>query len=364
MLQKESLRKLRRTFISIMRGELAAKIEDWRMRARMSLYSDETTREIEDMRSALEARMRDTSHSAGLRILRQVLARMVKGEIGLRLEIFRTAAKDALHAEEINNLLDQENQVSMDAYEQQKALERLEAELKRQELNRFSAGLRIMLMLAMQKVQTMVVSAVTVFRLNFYQEKQRNEMEAYEYMSSSKMAEFTASALALQARLEQRLNTHSWKQAFAVLTRVLKRQKEDRLKAVRQGWRYNMASDMTQKARGDSLLRGIQRLRLALHHIMVPATLKKAMVLNWYYLMREANKARFMKTSAIQGIESSNSTGMNVLKNFFRHMLKNAVSRAMSSWRRNIGLEKDEKYREIRIKYEAQSRHFSQLFKR
>ena len=52
----------------------------------------ETTREIEDMRSALEARMRDTSHSAGLRILRQVLARMVKGEIGLRLEIFRTAA--------------------------------------------------------------------------------------------------------------------------------------------------------------------------------------------------------------------------------------------------------------------------------
>ena len=36
----------------------------------------------------------------------------------------------------------------------------------------------------------------------------------------------------------------------------------------------------------------------------------------------------------------------------------------MFLWRKNIANEKDAKYREIRIKYEAQSRHFSQLFRR
>lgn len=47
------------------------------------------------MKSALEAQMRAQGQGAGLRMLRQIVARMVKGELGLRMEVWRTGKASA-----------------------------------------------------------------------------------------------------------------------------------------------------------------------------------------------------------------------------------------------------------------------------
>ena len=49
----------------------------------------------------LEVQMRGTSATAGLRILRQVAKRMLKGEVGMRIETWYTAMKDEVRRAEV-----------------------------------------------------------------------------------------------------------------------------------------------------------------------------------------------------------------------------------------------------------------------
>jgi hypothetical protein len=287
----------------------------------------------------------------------------------MRLEIWRTARKDEIHTEEINKLLAADSDLTQESYGQQKQIEGLEATLHKQLRARMGAGMQIMMMLHAQRSKTAVVQAVQAFRLNFYQERQRAEMAAYEKLSSHKMAQFTASALALQARLEQRLNHHSWKQAFTVLIRMLDRLNKAPLLYARQTWRYNMVSSMrdrppTTAPRGDYVIRGMQRMRHSLGHVIMSPVAIKGVLLTWYWQMLSATKLTLQKRSAIEGIDFAHSRGMKTLSGFFKQMLRSNVSNCVFVWRRNVSLEKDAKYRDIRIKYEAQSRHFSQLFKR
>merc|ERR1719454_2146190 len=57
-----------------------------------------------EMQAALEAQMKAQGQGAGLRQLRQIMIRMVKGEAGLRVEIWRTTMKDAVRAKEMARL--------------------------------------------------------------------------------------------------------------------------------------------------------------------------------------------------------------------------------------------------------------------
>merc|ERR1719199_1825655 len=75
------------------------RLEVWRQQMKMDKYA-----EFEAMQAALEAQMRAQGQSAGLRQLRQIMIRMVKGEAGLRVEIWRTTMKDEVRAEEMARL--------------------------------------------------------------------------------------------------------------------------------------------------------------------------------------------------------------------------------------------------------------------
>merc|ERR1719398_337477 len=57
-----------------------------------------------EMQAALEAQMRSQGQSAGLRMLRQIMMRMVKGEAGMRVEIWRTTMKDEVRAADMARL--------------------------------------------------------------------------------------------------------------------------------------------------------------------------------------------------------------------------------------------------------------------
>ena len=73
--------------------------EVWRQLMKIEKYA-----EFEAMQAALEAQMKSQGQSAGLRQLRQIMARMLKGEVGLRMEIWHTAMQDETRAAELEAL--------------------------------------------------------------------------------------------------------------------------------------------------------------------------------------------------------------------------------------------------------------------
>ena len=50
-------------------------------------------RELEQMRATLEAQAETATHGAALRQLRQIWQQMLKGEVGLRVEVWRMAMR-------------------------------------------------------------------------------------------------------------------------------------------------------------------------------------------------------------------------------------------------------------------------------
>ena len=71
----------------------------WRTAVKMDAYAKHA-----ELAAALEAQMRAQGQGAGLRMLRQIMMRMVKGEAGMRVEIWRTTMKDEVRAEEMARL--------------------------------------------------------------------------------------------------------------------------------------------------------------------------------------------------------------------------------------------------------------------
>merc|ERR1711970_981062 len=108
------------------------------------------------------------------------------------------------------------------------------------------------------------------------------------------------------------------------------------------------------------MIAGLQLMRNSLYHLDQKCW--RGAVLEWFYSMRESRRKMHNKQSAISGIEFAHKMGFRALKNVFKLILRGEVGLRMFIWRRNISNEKDARYREIRVKYEAQSRHFSQLF--
>merc|ERR1719181_1712753 len=94
-----ALRQLKQIMVRIMKGEVAMRLEVWRSLMKMDAYAKHA-----ELQAALEAQMRSQGQGAGLRMLRQIFARMVKGEVGMRVEIWRTTMKDEVRAREMARL--------------------------------------------------------------------------------------------------------------------------------------------------------------------------------------------------------------------------------------------------------------------
>ena len=137
--QGAALRQLKQIMIRIMKGEAAMRLEVWRQQMKMGQYQA-----LEAMKAALESQMKAQGQSAGLRILRQILARLTKSEIGVRMEVWRTAMTDDVRAGELEALRNA-----------------LEAQMKSQGQ---SAGLRILRQILARMVKGEVGLAIEVWR--------------------------------------------------------------------------------------------------------------------------------------------------------------------------------------------------------
>ncbi len=78
----------------IVEGEVGLRVEIWRT----AMKDDVRAVEMARLQRELEARAADASKGAGLRQLRQIMVRIMKGEVGMRVEIWRTAVKMDAHA--------------------------------------------------------------------------------------------------------------------------------------------------------------------------------------------------------------------------------------------------------------------------
>merc|ERR1719502_2453999 len=94
-----ALNNLKLIMVRMMKGEVAMRVSAWRWAAAAA-----SRQAYEDMQAALEAQMKAQGQGAGLRQLRQIMVRMVKGEVGLRVEIWRTTMKDEVRAMEMARL--------------------------------------------------------------------------------------------------------------------------------------------------------------------------------------------------------------------------------------------------------------------
>lgn len=81
------LRMLRQILAQQTKGDLAMRVEVWRVGLRVHMRA---------MRTALEAQMRAQGQGTGIRMLRQVMSRQTKGEIGMRIELWRTGYCDSV----------------------------------------------------------------------------------------------------------------------------------------------------------------------------------------------------------------------------------------------------------------------------
>jgi len=308
----------------------------------------------EDLQRVLEAKMQAQGKSVALQQLHMILVRMLKGEFAMRLHMWRAAAWHARGAVQ---------------GQQGQRVQQLQHDLQLARAQVVRSGLRILMLQAERLNKIVMVHTVQALRLNFMQSVQRRDLAEREAVAATKMAQFTTASLAMQARLGARLQEHSDKVAFGVLARMLRnaRQREHpaTMDACIARWVRNMASvapKVTQMQRDALTAAGFQLLGQVLQSSSQQAYMGS--VLAWYFRMRNESAVQVHKHSAIQGVQFAHSQGMRVLRNVFKLMLRGEVGLRMFIWRRNIAQEKDAKYREIRIKYEAQSRHFSQLFRR
>merc|ERR1719253_1857033 len=94
-----ALRQLKQIMVRLMKGEVAMRLEVWKSLMKMDAYAKHA-----ELQAALEAQMRAQGQDAGLRMLKQIMVRMVKGEAAMRVEIWRTAMKDEVRADEMARL--------------------------------------------------------------------------------------------------------------------------------------------------------------------------------------------------------------------------------------------------------------------
>ena len=90
--QGAGLRMLKQTLAEATRGELGLRLQIWYLQTKDDLKINRDA-EQDAMAAAMEAELKSKEQGAGLRMLKQTLAEMAKGELGLRVMLWR-AGKD------------------------------------------------------------------------------------------------------------------------------------------------------------------------------------------------------------------------------------------------------------------------------
>ena len=87
--QSAGLRQLRQIMARMVKGEAGLRVEVWRT----AMKDEARAAELASLRADLETRAADASKGAALRQLKQIMIRLMKGETAMTLEVWRQAMK-------------------------------------------------------------------------------------------------------------------------------------------------------------------------------------------------------------------------------------------------------------------------------
>ena len=94
---------LRQIMAHMVKGELGLRLEIWRQLLRIDKDMRNAS-QFAAMQASLASQMRAQRQDAGLHMLRQVLARIAKGKMALRVEVWRTGCAYHRHSQELLRL--------------------------------------------------------------------------------------------------------------------------------------------------------------------------------------------------------------------------------------------------------------------
>ena len=86
--QGAGVRLLRQVMVRMVKGDVGMRLEAWRAMVVTEGYAKRGA-----ARDGLKALLKAQGQEAGVRMMRHVMVRMAKGEVGMRLEVWRTKAK-------------------------------------------------------------------------------------------------------------------------------------------------------------------------------------------------------------------------------------------------------------------------------
>ena len=90
-----ALRQLKQIMTRMVKGETAARLGLWRDAQHQSTAAEELRRWDHACTVRGEERVESVSKKAAIRQLRQILTRMVRGEVAMRVAIWRAALREA-----------------------------------------------------------------------------------------------------------------------------------------------------------------------------------------------------------------------------------------------------------------------------
>ena len=95
--QATGLRCVRRVLAQMVRGEVGMRVEVWRTQ----MQDDARGREVARMQREVEARAAGGRRGVAMKQLRRVVVRMMKGEVAMRVAMWHTSTRDAAHNEQL-----------------------------------------------------------------------------------------------------------------------------------------------------------------------------------------------------------------------------------------------------------------------
>ena len=94
------VRMMRQVMARMVKGEIGMRLVVWRTAVQDEVHG----KQLRLLQDGLEARMMAQGQGAGVTMMKQAMARMVKGEVGMRLVVWRTAVQDEARAKRLGLL--------------------------------------------------------------------------------------------------------------------------------------------------------------------------------------------------------------------------------------------------------------------
>jgi len=318
--QEVGLKQLRQVLWRLFRGQVGMRVDMWRVAVKAAVY--ESHREIQ---RSMELQMKAQGRDAGLRMLRMCFYLTVKGEAASRLDVWRTAVDDEARAMELKQL-------------------RRELEVGWRDTTR-GASLRLLRQVMAQLLRGEVALTLQVWR-------------------SAMQSEAEGLARAIQAHFQLQSKTQSQASGLRALRMVLKHRLQGEVGLRLEAWRWGpkdeahtssltaLRSSLNSKASNAAVR---QFTQLAVRAIKGESAMRLHVWLaNTQDAQSEAALCQMRATLELRAADAIRGAGYRRLEHTIRSIVKGDASMRIGVWRGHLLMHRERLNGTMKASLEAQ----------